>query len=45
MNFHLNQVTNKTDSKNRNQAIAKSISSGIIVPSLNDVTITNLRLS
>ncbi|MBP9679111.1 MAG: LuxR family transcriptional regulator, partial [Aeromonas sp.] len=27
------------------QAIAKSISSGIIVPSLNDVTITNLRLS
>ena len=27
VNFHLNQVTNKTDSKNRNQAIAKSISS------------------
>ena len=24
VNFHLNQVTNKTDSKNRNQAIAKS---------------------
>ena len=45
VNFHLNQVTNKTDSKNRNQAIAKSISSGIIVPSLDDVTITNLRLS
>ena len=45
VNFHLNQVTNKTDSRNRNQAIAKSISSGIIVPSLDDVTITNLRLS
>jgi LuxR family transcriptional activator of bioluminescence operon len=45
VNFHLNQVTSKTDSKNRNQAIAKSITNGIIVPSLNNVTITNLRLS
>ncbi len=24
VNFHLNQVTNKTDSKNRNQAIARA---------------------
>ncbi|HHQ4710066.1 TPA: LuxR family transcriptional regulator, partial [Aeromonas veronii] len=39
------QVTNKTDSKNRSQAIAKGITSGIIVPSLDEVTITNLRLS
>ena len=45
VNFHLTQVTNKTDSKNRSQAIAKGITSGIIVPSLDEVTITNLRLS
>lgn len=45
VNFHLTQVTNKTDSRNRNQAIAKTISSGLIVPSLDDVNITNIRLS
>ncbi|MGL5487451.1 MAG: helix-turn-helix transcriptional regulator, partial [Shewanella sp.] len=45
VNFHLTQVTNKTDSKNRSQAIAKGITNGIIVPSLDEVTITNLRLS
>lgn len=45
VNFHLNQVTNKTDSRNRNQAIAKTISSGLILPSLEDVTITNIRTS
>ncbi|QFI56327.1 helix-turn-helix transcriptional regulator [Aeromonas simiae] len=45
VNFHLNQVTTKTDSRNRNQAIAKTISSGLIVPSLENVTMTNLRLS
>lgn len=45
VNFHLTQATNKTDSKNRSQAIAKGITSGIIVPSLDEVTITNLRQS
>lgn len=44
VNFHLNQVTNKTDSRNRTQAIAKTTRSGLIVPSLEDVTITNFRL-
>ena len=44
VNFHLTQATNKTNSKNRSQAIAKGITNGIIVPSLEEVTITNLRM-
>lgn len=45
VNFHLTQATNKTDSRNRSQAIAKGVSNGMIVPCLNQATITNMRLS
>ncbi|MGL6349932.1 MAG: helix-turn-helix transcriptional regulator, partial [Aeromonas sp.] len=40
VNFHLNHATSKTGSKNRNQAIAKGITSGMITPTLKDVTVT-----
>jgi DNA-binding CsgD family transcriptional regulator len=34
VNYHLNQVTCKTGSMNRYQAIAKGVSSGILLPNL-----------
>ncbi|MGL5498749.1 MAG: helix-turn-helix transcriptional regulator, partial [Aeromonas sobria] len=41
VNYHLNQVTRKTGSMNRYQAIAKGISSGILLPNLEHVVVTN----
>ena len=41
MNYHLNQVTRKTGSMNRYQAIAKGVSSGILLPNLEQVVVTN----
>ncbi|MGE6108742.1 LuxR family transcriptional regulator [Aeromonas sobria] len=41
VNYHLNQVTRKTDSINRYQAIAKGVSSGILLPNLEEVVVTN----
>lgn len=41
VNYHLNQVTRKTGSMNRYQAIAKGISSGILLPNLEQVVVTN----
>ncbi|MGY3857779.1 MULTISPECIES: LuxR family transcriptional regulator [Aeromonas] len=41
VNYHLNQVTRKTGSMNRYQAIAKGVSSGILLPNLEQVVITN----
>ncbi|MCS3456714.1 LuxR family transcriptional activator of bioluminescence operon [Aeromonas sp. BIGb0405] len=41
VNYHLNQVTRKTGSINRYQAIAKGMSSGILVPNLEEVVVTN----
>ncbi|WED77424.1 helix-turn-helix transcriptional regulator [Aeromonas allosaccharophila] len=41
VNYHLNQVTRKTGSMNRYQAIAKGISSGILLPNLEQVVLTN----
>lgn len=41
VNYHLNQVTRKTGSINRYQAIAKGVGSGILVPNLEQVVITN----
>jgi len=38
---HLNQVTRKTGSMNRYQAIAKGVSSGILLPNLEQVVVTN----
>ena len=41
VNYHLNQVTRKTGSMNRYQAIAKGVSSGILLPNLEQVVVTN----
>ncbi|HDZ8927690.1 TPA: LuxR family transcriptional regulator [Aeromonas dhakensis] len=41
VNYHLNQVTRKTGSMNRYQAIAKGVSSGILLPNLEQVMVTN----
>ncbi|MCF3096822.1 LuxR family transcriptional regulator [Aeromonas australiensis] len=41
VNYHLNQVTRKTGSMNRYQAIAKGISSGILLPNLEQIVVTN----
>lgn len=41
VNYHLNQVTCKTGSMNRYQAIAKGVSSGILLPNLEQVVVTN----
>ena len=41
VNYHLNQVTRKTGSMNRYQAIAKGVSSGILIPNLEQVVVTN----
>lgn len=41
VNFHLNQVTRKTGTINRYQAIAKGVNQGIIRPNLEQVVITN----
>ncbi|MGY3942064.1 LuxR family transcriptional regulator [Aeromonas tecta] len=41
VNYHLNQVTRKTGSMNRYQAIAKGVSSGILLPNLDQVVVTN----
>ena len=44
VNYHLNQVTRKTGSMNRYQAIAKGVSSGILLPNLEQVVVTNFPL-
>ena len=41
VNYHLNQVTRKTGSMNRYQAVAKGVSSGILIPNLEQVVVTN----
>nr|AAX12566.1 LuxR-type transcriptional regulator [Aeromonas diversa CDC 2478-85] len=41
VNYHLNQVTRKTGSMNRCQAIIKGVSSGILLPNLEQVVVTN----
>lgn len=41
VNYHLNQVTRKTGSMNRYQAIAKGVSSGLLLPSLEQVVVTH----
>ncbi|MFQ2194556.1 LuxR family transcriptional regulator [Aeromonas jandaei] len=45
VNYHLNQVTRKTGSMNRYQAIAKGVSSGILLPNLEQVVVTNFPLA
>ena len=41
VNYHLNQVTRKTGSMNRYQAIAKVVSTGLLLPNLEQVVVTN----
>ena len=41
MNYHLNQVTRKTGSMNRYQAIAKGVGTGLLLPNLEQVVVTN----
>lgn len=41
VNYHLNQVTRKTGSMNRYQAVAKGVSSGILLRNLEQVVVTN----
>ncbi|PJG57975.1 LuxR family transcriptional regulator [Aeromonas cavernicola] len=41
VNYHLNQVTRKTGSMNRYQAVAKGVNSGILLPNLEKVIVTN----
>ncbi|CAJ1898974.1 LuxR family transcriptional regulator [Aeromonas jandaei] len=45
VNYHLNQVTRKTGSMNRYQAIAKGVSSGILLPNLEQVVVTHYPVS
>ncbi|MGL4251665.1 MAG: LuxR family transcriptional regulator [Aeromonas sp.] len=44
VNYHLNQVTRKTGSMNRYQAIAKGVSSGLLQPNLEQVVVTNFPI-
>ncbi len=41
VNYHLNQVTRKTGSMNRYQAIAKGVGTGLLLPNLEQVVVTN----
>lgn len=44
VNYHLNQVTRKTGSMNRYQAVAKGVSSGLLLPNLEQVVVTNFPM-
>ncbi len=41
VNYHLNQVTRKTGSRNSYRAVAKGVGTGLLLPNLDQVIVTN----